>query len=171
MRDLTVGVFDHLDIISPMDLDQKVAYTQRILRGYALKNYREVLVACRQSAKELAVDEWILGKLTGLFAEYFWTWAKTDTTGYDRNAYLAIYKCVDLYRGIWLELGKFMWRKHHSVYQDHLKYIRNYIVKPFRVKIIRYAERVREMHDLAKYLLPLSMKGESAEADNWTFRY
>ena len=47
-----------------------------------------------------------------------------------------------------------------------MKYVRNDIVKPFKVKIIRYAERVREMHDLDKYLPPPSMKGESAMAAN-----
>ena len=45
-----------------------------------------------------------------------------------------------------------MWRKHQSVYQDNMKYVRNDIVKPFRVKILRYAKRVREMHELAKQL-------------------
>ena len=43
-----------------------------------------------------------------------------------------------------------MWRKHQSIYQDHMKYIHNDILKPFQVKIIHYAKRVREMHDLAK---------------------
>ena len=51
-----------------------------------------------------------------------------------------------------------------------MKYFCNYIVKPFKVKIIRYAERVREMHDLAKYLPPPLMKGKSAEIYNWTVR-
>ena len=43
-----------------------------------------------------------------------------------------------------------MWMKQQSVYQYHLKYIRNDIVKPFRVKIIHYDERIQEIHDLAK---------------------
>ena len=38
MRNLTVGVFEHLEIISPTDVDKGLAYTQRILRGSALKN-------------------------------------------------------------------------------------------------------------------------------------
>ena len=60
-----------------------------------------------------------------------------------------------------------MWRKHRSIYQDHMKHICNDIVNPFKVKILRYAKRVIEMHDLAKYLpLPL-MKGNISEADNW----
>ena len=49
-----------------------------------------------------------------------------------------------------------------------MKYVHNDILKPLKVKILRYAELVREMHDLAKYLPPPSMKGESAEAANWT---
>ena len=83
MRDLNVGVFEHLDITSPMDVDKRLAYTKRILRGAALKKYREVLVTCRRLARELAGDDWTLSDLTGLSAEYFCTWAKTDTTGYD----------------------------------------------------------------------------------------
>ena len=63
-----------------------------------------------------------------------------------------------------------MWRKQYSVYQYHLKYIHNDIVNTFRVIIIRYADRVREMHDLSKYLPPLSIQGMSYEADNWKFR-
>ena len=51
-----------------------------------------------------------------------------------------------------------------------MKYILDDIVKPFKFKILRYDKRVQETHDLAKYLPPPSMKGESAEADNWTVR-
>ena len=72
-----------------MDVDTRLAYKKGILRGAALKKYREVLVTCRQSAKELAGDEWTLVNLTGLSAEDFWTWEKTDTTGYDGNDHLA----------------------------------------------------------------------------------
>ena len=32
MRDLTVGLFENLDITFPMDVDKRLAYTQRILR-------------------------------------------------------------------------------------------------------------------------------------------
>ena len=69
MYDLTVGVFEKLDIASPMDVDKILAYMQRILRGAELKKYLEVLVACRYSAKGLTGDEWTLGDLTGISAE------------------------------------------------------------------------------------------------------
>ena len=115
MHELTVGVFENLETTSTMELDQKVAYMQRILRGAALKKNREVLIACRKSAKELAIDEWNLGKLAGLSAEALWNWAKTDTTGYDVHAYLSMDKFIKFDRELWFKLEKCMRRKHRSV--------------------------------------------------------
>ena len=43
MRNLTVEVFDHLDITSPMDVYQRLPYTQRIFRGAALKIIERLL--------------------------------------------------------------------------------------------------------------------------------
>ena len=63
-----------------------------------------------------------------------------------------------------------MWRKHRSVYQYHMKYVCNDILKPFKKNIPRYAERVGNMHDLAKDLPPPSTKGESIMSANWKFR-
>ena len=40
MRDLTSGVFENLDIPYPIEVYQRVAYKQRILRGAAHKNTR-----------------------------------------------------------------------------------------------------------------------------------
>ena len=51
-----------------------------------------------------------------------------------------------------------------------MNYIHNDIVKPFKIKILRYAERMCEMNDLANYLPPPSMKGKSAEEANWNVR-
>ena len=89
------------------------------------------MVAFRQSANELTGDEWNLGELTGLSADDFCTWAKTDTMGHYRHAYLAMDKCVGFERELWFYLGKCTWRKHQSVYHEDLNYIRNYILKPF----------------------------------------
>ena len=165
MHDLTIGVFENLDITSPMDVDKRLAYKQLILRGATLKKYQKVLVKWKQLAKELAGDYWTLGELDRLSAENFWTWANTDTIGYYGHDYLARDKWFDFERELWFESGKCMWRKHRSVYQDHMNYICNDIAKAFKVKILRYSKRGRNMHDLSKYLPPPSTKGKSAEAD------
>ena len=108
--------------------------------------------------------------MAGISAETFWTWDKTDTTGYYGHPLLALDKCFNFDKEIWLELGKFMWRNHRIVYQDHMKYICNDILKPFRFKIIRYADRVREIHELDKCPPTPLMKGKSTESDSWTVR-
>ena len=76
--------------------------------------------------------------------------AKSDTIRYDGHAYLAIDKCVDYERELWFDLVKCMWRKYQTVYLDRMKYVRNDILKPFKVKILRYAKRVQKMHELGK---------------------
>ena len=74
-------------------------------------------MTCKKSAKELTGDEWTMSDMNELSTEDFWTWAKTDTTGYDEHPYLAIDKCVKFERELWFELGKCMLSKHCSVYQ------------------------------------------------------
>ena len=71
MRELTSKVFEHLEITSPMDVDPRVAYMQRILRGGALKKCRVFLLECKRSAEEIAGDKWDLGKLKGLSTDKF----------------------------------------------------------------------------------------------------
>ena len=69
MYNIIVRVFDHLKITSPMKMDKRLAYTQRILRGFAVKKSSEVLVTWTKLSKELAGDEWTLGDMTRLAAE------------------------------------------------------------------------------------------------------
>ena len=53
-----------------------------------------------------------------------------------------------------------MWSKHQRNFHDHVKYIHNYIVKTFRVRITYHTERLHEMHDLDNDLPQPSIKGE-----------
>ena len=122
---------------------------------------------CKKSAKNITGYKWTLRNLKRLSTEGFWTWDKGYQLDYDGDSYLDLDKCFDFEKELWLELGKCMWRKHRSVFKDHTKYIRNDIVKPLCVGILRYAESVQEMHNLAKKLPQTSMKGESFEAANW----
>ena len=46
-----IDMFDHEGptlVTSPMELDQRVAYTQRILRGELLQKYKEILLECKK---------------------------------------------------------------------------------------------------------------------------
>ena len=79
-------------------------------------------------------------------------------------------KYVDFKKDIWSKFGRAMWRKHQSVYQDHLEYICNVILKPFHVRNLHHAKRVQDIHNLVKHLTPPLIKGGFYEAYNWKFR-
>ena len=44
MHDLTVGIFEHLNIMAKTDVDQRVKYTEHILTGPTLKKYHAILL-------------------------------------------------------------------------------------------------------------------------------
>ena len=45
-------------------------------------------------------------------------------------------RCAYFDKELWFKLGKSVWSKHRSNFQDHVKYIHNYIVDPFRFGIV-----------------------------------
>ena len=95
-----------------MDVDQRVAYTKRILRVDALKKYKAVIVEYKQLEKELMGDKWDLSALKELSMGDFWTWLNKYGIGYDGDAYLVLDNYFDFEKEIWFELGKYMCRKH-----------------------------------------------------------
>ena len=105
-------------------------------------------------AKGLDGDQWTLGSSKVVSMEQFWIWSNVGAidrlgdlvTGPECGAYFEKY--------LWFELVKSICRKHRSTFQDHIKYIHNNIVNPFRVGILQYSELIREMQDLFKYLPP-----------------
>ena len=99
--------------------------------------------------------------------EDLWYWAKVDTIDGSGYPISGSDRCAYFQKELWFELVNIMWSKHRSTFQDHDKYIHNDIVKPFRVVILQYAERVCEMHDLAKYLPPPLTKGQEYNDADW----
>ena len=71
MRYLTGRVFEHLEIISPTDMDKRIAYTQCILRGAAIKKIPRGLGDMPTVVKYIAYYEWTLGDMKRLAAEGF----------------------------------------------------------------------------------------------------
>ena len=82
--------------------------------------------------------------------EHLWNWSKVDATGRIGYPISGLERCTYFEKDLWFELVKIMQMKHRSIIQDHVNYIHNYIVKPFRFDILQYAECVREMNDLDK---------------------
>ena len=99
--------------------------------------------------------------------EHLWNWSKVNATGGMGYPISGLECCTYFEKDLWFELVKIMQMKHRSIIQDHVNYIHNYIVKPFRVVIIHYSERVHNMHDLVKYLPTPSMKGRDFDEADW----
>ena len=167
MRNLTVGVFEHLYITSYMYVDQRVAYMKRILIVSALNKYNMVLAECKESEKGLSRGQWTIVPTKYVTMEQLWTWAKTDANYCLGDVYLGRKRCIHFEKGIWFELGKRMWKRHWSIYQDRVKYTHNEIVKPFRVRILQDSKRIRDMHNLANYFPSPLMKGGGFESAYW----
>ena len=136
MRYLTVGLFEHLDIMSVMDLDPRIKYIEYILIVSVINKYLQVLEECKESTKGLAGDQWSLGLAKVIFMEQLCTWAKVDAIDVSVDPISGSERYTSFEKELWFDLGKNIWRKHRSAFWDHSKYIHNYIVKPFRAAIL-----------------------------------
>ena len=47
MRDITVGLFGHVEIVSNIDLGIRIKCTECILRNLTLKKFNPVFLACK----------------------------------------------------------------------------------------------------------------------------
>ena len=154
MRNIKFGVIENLDMTYPMVVDKRVDYMQSALSGTALKKYKKLLVGYKESVKGVAGYQWTLGVKMGVTMENFRSWVNNDAINGSGDMYLGRYRCINFDTEIWFDLGKIIWGKNRITFQDHIKYTHNDILKTFRVGIIQYAEQVRHMHYLAKYLPP-----------------
>ena len=78
-HDLTVGVLKNLDITSDMEIDKRINYTHIILRGTALKKYKQVLAGYKESEMGLSGDQWNMGAKKDVTMEQLWAWDKVDS--------------------------------------------------------------------------------------------
>ena len=102
--------------------------------------------------------------------ENFWAWAKTDNNKGLGGMYLGNNRYINFDKDIWFKLRNSMLMKHWSNFQYHVKHIHSDIIKPFMVVILYFSERVREIHDLDKYVPPPLMKGRDFYQSDWTIR-
>ena len=70
---LSVGVFEYIEITPVMDIDLRIKYTESILQGPAIKNFRQVLVECKDSEKGLYGYQWSIGWTNDVTMKQFWT--------------------------------------------------------------------------------------------------
>ena len=73
MRNLTVRLFERLEITSVMDIDKIIKYTEYILKQSLLNKNRKVLAECKKSEKGASGYQWTIGLSKGYSMEQLWT--------------------------------------------------------------------------------------------------
>ena len=105
MRDLTVGIFEHLDITAKTDVDKSVKYIYLILSGPVLKNNHEILLIYKDTGNNQVEDKWLIGYAKDVRIELFGIrpgWQKMmlmGTLSVERSAALTQRRRFGLIRG------------------------------------------------------------------------
>ena len=167
MRNISVGVFEHLYITSKLDVYQNIKYNERTLIGPELNKYIAPLLAWKETAKDFSKYQWTCGSAKDISIGNFWVWAKAYGLGTDRDPMIGEECCKYFEKEFWFELGKSMQKKQRSNFHDHMKYINNNIVKTFREIILQYADRFHDMHNPTIYLPKPSKNRDIFDQEYW----
>ena len=73
MREITIRVFEHLDITSPLNVYKRMNYMQSLLRGSTIKKYKTILTECKENTKGIAGYQWKINEVKDVTMERFWT--------------------------------------------------------------------------------------------------
>ena len=135
-----------------MDLDKMIKYMEHILRVSELKKYIQVLEEFKESNKEVSGYQRTIKSAKRVYIKQFWTWSKLDVIYRAGDLFTGLEYCAHFEKAFWFQMKKSIWRKHRSNFHNHVKYVHNDIVKPFRVSIFQSSKRVCKMKYLTKYL-------------------
>ena len=91
--------------------------------------------------------------------EYFCNCNNVDVTDADKILISWEERFNEFKKEPWFKLWNSMWWKHQSTFKFHIEFIHNDIMKLFRLSILQYDYRAREMHVLAKHLSNSFIKG------------
>jgi hypothetical protein len=58
---------------------------------------------------------------------------------------------------VWFEMGKLMWVRYRTVHDEHVRYLKNKIIKPYDMAMRDFYDQVIEMYSFLYYLQPPSM--------------
>ena len=78
MHNITVVVFEYIEITFEKNVYKRIKCTDCILRVSALKKYIQVLEECKEQAKGIDGYQWNMGETDNANMEQFWDWDKVE---------------------------------------------------------------------------------------------
>jgi hypothetical protein len=68
-------------------------------------------------------------------------------------------------------MGKLMWVRHRTVFDEHIRYLENKIIKPYDMAIRDFYDRVLEIYSYLHYMQPPSMNNQAWHEAKWYMLY
>ena len=100
-----------------------------MLKAYAIKEFNTVLRPYTEAVSIKDETNW-----NYVFMEYLLTSSNASGLYADGDTIVVKEKFKYIERNLWFHLGKYVWKNHHSVFNNHVRYTANDIHKPFRGK-------------------------------------
>ena len=156
------------------DLDKQYAKFNRILTDDARSSFVDILKNARatfltERAEELSKErkESLLSRKDGQFFKWLKTEPDQENGPVNKNLLTGAECCTEFDRMVNFEIGKQAWETPHEVYEDHLRYLSNDIVKPLAMSVTELVLRFDRMYALKKFLPPPHKRDDDAEKANW----
>mmetsp|Transcript_17197 Transcript_17197/g.32552 ORF Transcript_17197/g.32552 Transcript_17197/m.32552 type:complete len:470 (+) Transcript_17197:1371-2780(+) len=175
LKRLNMEVFEHLGISNDSTkVEQRMDYLLQVTTGRA----RDQLVEIFKRGRQQFADAFEVAEETKRAfvrdKKVFFNWLVKGNKGkevpestllnYGSTA-KAQCSCYEAY--VWFEYGRMMWNRHRTVFEEHIRYIENKIIKPFDMLIRDFYDRVNEMYSYAYYIQPPSMNNQLWYEADW----
>ena len=76
LRDMSVGIYEHLGIASWGKLDKSWMFFDKVIMGPALTKFINAKLSFKEIAEADSRNHWNLGKPEDIILEYFWKFCK-----------------------------------------------------------------------------------------------
>ena len=94
-------------------------------------------------------------------------WLRTDLDASKGPVNTDVLTEAESDRMVNFEFGKLAWETPHEVYEDHLRYLSNDIIKPLVMIVKEMVLRFNKVYTLKKYLSPPYKRDEDATEADW----
>jgi hypothetical protein len=175
LKKLQMEIFEHLGISNaPKKVDDQLDYLLQVTTaGHARDQLVRIFKQGRQQfASIFAVTEQqrdVFVQDKGVFFEWLLNGDKDDAPketlenlGTTANEYCQQYKSY-----VWFKMGKLMWARHQTVHDEHIRYFKNKIIKPYDMAIRDFYNRVIKMYSFLYHLQPPLMNNQAWYQAKW----
>jgi len=156
------------------NLDKRCAHCKRIVTEDARSAYVEILKNARTTFMEERAEDLDEAKKESLLSKkesHFFKWLKQEPNEengpVNKNMLTGAECCAEFDQIVNFEIGKLAWGTPHEVYEDHLRYLSNDIIKLLATTVKELVLRFDCMYALKNFLPPPHKRDDEASEADW----